>query len=645
MKKHFETTTIIVAILIGIFLICSPILSLYNFNNIEREEIEEDTAQARNIVAAELQQLFATAGDYAGWDDSYAFMQDGSPKFISSSLGEAFLSKLRLNLFCMIANDGKMVFGTGYDYTNKLHTAITPPLLHHLKPGSPLLKPGSGNKDMSGFVSLPEGLMMIVSRPILTSEDKGPAHGTLIVGRFLDQTAMAEISKRLGYRIDVLNALANSKYPFFIEQLSRFSGVDDVLVKAVSEKQVTGHIQLTDIYGKVAGLIELEKPRHIYQQAKRTTWLMITLSISLCLTVITLFTLLRKRLVVVHRSEHELKDQLNSFIELAVDGIFSIGSSDSINNANTKVCEMTGYSRTELRGMRFGQLFEAEEEKELGIEALLKKKGDKGAEQTLIRKDGRHIVVELTSKKMPDGTFQSFMHDISGYKAMERKLVEYHNRVNSMALEVTIAEERERNRIAGELHDQVGPNLLLAKLKVEQLQFHLFDGRYDNEFEAIMEFISKSIHDIRSLTFQLRPPILANAGLEAALRWLAQDFGQNHGIEINVKHDDIPVQLEYAVRLALFQAVREMLLNIAKHADARQVNITVSKDPATLTLIVDDDGAGFSVPKDYAHSNSFGLFNTQQRIKYHGGQMHIDSSPGHGTRVFITIPLDRNMAT
>lgn len=639
MKKHIETATIIVAILIGAILIFSPLLSLYNFNNIEREEIEEDTTQARNIVAAEVKQLLTTAGDYASWDDAYAFMQDGNPKFISSSLGETFLSNLRLNLFCMIANDGTMMFGTGYDYIKKNHTAITPAILDHLKPGSPLLKPDGA----SGFVSLPAGLLMIVSQPILTSEERGPSRGTLIVGRFLDNAALAEISKQLGYKIAVLNAYANND-PLFIEQLSRFSGASRVLVKAVSEERVTGHIQLTDIYGKVAGLIELEKPRNIYHQAKRTTWLMITLSASLCLTIVTIFVFLRKRLVIVHRSEHEVKEQLNSFIELAVDGIFSINSSGYIINANTKVSEMTGYSRMMLQGMCFIHLFGEDEKKEHGIEDLLKIKGSTSAEQTLIRKDGSRIAVELTSKKMPDGTFQSFMHDISGYKAMERKLIDYHDRVNSMALEVSIAEERERNRIAGELHDQVGPNLLLAKLKVEQLQFHIFDGRYDNEFEAIMEFISESINEIRSLTFQLRPPILANAGLEAALRWLAQDFGQKHPIEVTVQHDDIPVQLEYAVRLALFQAVRELLLNAVKHADARHVRITINKDPATLTLTVDDDGVGFNAPRDYSHSNSFGLFNTRQRIKYHGGQMHIDSSPGHGTRVFITIPLERDMA-
>lgn len=640
-NKHFKTAAFIVIALIGLLLISSPIISLYDFSHIEQEEVEEDTIQARSIINAEVQQLYSTAGDYADWDDAYAFMRDGNPKFISSSLGEAFYSKLRLNLFCMIANDGSMPVGRAYDYHNNVQLPLPTSLLSHLVPGNLLLKHDSSGNGVHGFISLPEGLLMVVSRPILTSEYKGTPRGTLIIGRYLDQVETSRISTLLNYRVEVINSASNGTNPIFTDLQSQLVKRDDVLLRVTEDELIAGHIQLTDIYGKVAGLVRLEKTRIIYHQAIRTTWIMILLSTFMCLTVAMIFMLLRNKLIIVHRSGKESRDQLNSFIELAVDGIFSISSADSILRVNSRVCELTGYSRMELMEMRFGQLFKAGEDKELRIEELLKKKGSKGTEQSLIRKDGQHTVVELTSKKMPDDTFQCIMHDISTYKAMEQELVEYHNRVNSMAIEVSIAEERERNRIAGELHDQVGPTLLLGKLKIDQLQARLPDAEYDDEFEAVKEFISKSIHDIRSLTFQLRPPILANAGLEAALRWLAQDFEQRHSIQVSVRHNEVLSVLEYGVRVTLFQAVRELLLNVAKHAAAHHVKITLNSDPGTLVLIVEDDGAGFSLPHDYVmHSNSFGLFNTEQRIKYHGGQMHIDSSQNCGTRIFITMPLE-----
>ena len=644
MNKYVQSISLAIVILIGSLFFASPILTLYNFTHIEREEVVEDALQVRNIIGNESQQLYITAGDYAGWDEAYAFMRDGNRKFITSSLGEAFYSKLRLNLFCMIANDGKMLYGRAYDLHNNVKRPIPSSILQQLSPGSLLVKHDSPESSVRGFISLPEGLLMIVSRPVLTSEYKGPVRGTLIVGRYFDQAESTRISKLLHYEIEVLNSVSNSQDPAFRGLLSNLEKHDDVFVKVSQNQRVTGHVQLADIYGETAGIVSLEKPRTIYNQVRQTTWRMILLYISMWLFIAFIFMLLRNKLTIVYRKKQEVKVQLDSFFELAVDGIFSISSSGHILMVNSRVSEMTGYSLTELSGMSFSQLFGAGAAKDLQLEELLRGYGSHGVEHILVGKDGRHLFVELTSKKMPDDTFQCIIHDVSDYKSMEQQLIEHHDRISSMAIQVSVAEERERNRIAAELHDQVGPNLLLAKLKVDQLQSHLPNGGYENEFEAIKEFISKSIHDIRTLTLQLRPPILANAGLEAAVRWLAQDFEQNYGIQVSVQHDDIPVQLEYSIRLTLFQAVRELFLNAAKHSGAHHINITINRDQDTLVLTVLDKGSGFSVPRDYAYSDSFGLFNTQQRIKYHGGNMHIESSPGQGTKVVMTIPLGRNAA-
>ena len=105
MNKHLQTTALVTLVLIGNIFFASPLLSIYNFTHIENKELKEDTLQVRNLINAEAQQLNVTAGDYAGRRDAYAFMRDRNPKFISTSLGEAFYSKLHLNLFCMTANN------------------------------------------------------------------------------------------------------------------------------------------------------------------------------------------------------------------------------------------------------------------------------------------------------------------------------------------------------------------------------------------------------------------------------------------------------------------------------------------------------------------------------------------------------------
>lgn len=189
-------------------------------------------------------------------------------------------------------------------------------------------------------------------------------------------------------------------------------------------------------------------------------------------------------------------------------------------------------------------------------------------------------------------------------------------------------------RIAGELHDQVGPNLLLGALKIDQLQTRLSDASYDSELNAAKNFITQAIGDIRSLTFQLRPPILASAGLEAALKWLAQDYEQLFGIHIKVLHEITPIPLEYGVRVTMFQTVRELLQNVVKHAAARHVTITIGNHSDMVVVTVEDDGAGFpDLGNDAKHSNSFGLFNIQQKVNYLGGQLQIDSLTGHGARI------------
>lgn len=637
-NRYFEIIALITAILLGMLFFVSPILSLNNFNHIEREEIEEDIQQTRTILKAEIQQLSTTAGDYAGWDDAYAFMQHADPKFLTSSLGDSFYSKLRLNFFCMIDNDGRIRFSRAHDYMNNVQLPVPPSLMPHLKPGSPLLNNAFPEVIICGFLSLPEGLMMVASRSILTTESMGPPRGRLIIGRFISQNETIRLGRLLGYEIEIFNYVTSTNDPVLRDQFAHFAKTDDVLIQTVSEDHIAGYIELNDIYGHTAGILKLLKSRYIYQQAKQATQMMMIVFGCMCLAVMLILILQRKKLAIVARKKEELKNQFRSFIEIAADGIFTIDSSGDILFVNSRVCEMTGYTRDELQSMRFSQLFEAREADELRLEELLPQ-DYKTVEQTLLSKKCR-IFVELTSKKMPDGTFQCIMHDISKNKAMEHELIEHRNRISSMAIEVSVVEERERNRIAGELHDQVGPNLLLGTLKIDQLQARLPDSEYDDEFEAAKEFINRSIQDIRSLTFQLRPPILANAGLEAALKWLAQDFGQHHGIQVSVQHDETQILLEYSIRVTLFQAARELLLNVVKHASARHVFITVRNDSGIVILTVGDDGVGFRVPRDYAmHSNSFGLFNTNQRIKYHGGQMHIDSSPGRGTRVFITIPL------
>jgi PAS domain S-box-containing protein len=225
----------------------------------------------------------------------------------------------------------------------------------------------------------------------------------------------------------------------------------------------------------------------------------------------------------------------------------------------------------------------------------------------------------------------------------EGEILDKQRKLEALGFELSMAEERERARIAGELHDQVGQCLILGKIKANTLAS--LDLRPDQQsvVEELEQLLDKSIQDIRSLTFQLRPPILATAGLDAAVKWLVEELRENYGLQVDCRDDLQPKPLSYEIRSYLFQAVRELLLNVAKHAGTKQAQVSLQRVGDTVDITVVDDGIGFDPEEALARKGSsggFGIFNVQQRIEYLGGHFIIEAEPGKGCRVIIVVPLE-----
>lgn len=229
-----------------------------------------------------------------------------------------------------------------------------------------------------------------------------------------------------------------------------------------------------------------------------------------------------------------------------------------------------------------------------------------------------------------------------GQNITERKqLEEAQRRVNTLAQNLALTEERERCRIAEELHDQVGPNLLLCMMKLDSLRSQLPADKLDEFVEPIETIIENSIQEIRSLTFQLRPPILATAGLTPALKWLANEYQEKFGLNVAITDNALPLMMDFDIRSTLFQVMRELLLNVIKHARTNQATIIIDREAAHIIAKVSDNGIGFDpaskfVPK--SDSMGFGMFNIRQKIEHIGGSIEFDSKPGSGTLVTVTVP-------
>lgn len=225
----------------------------------------------------------------------------------------------------------------------------------------------------------------------------------------------------------------------------------------------------------------------------------------------------------------------------------------------------------------------------------------------------------------------------------EGKILETQKTMEALTQELSLTEERERERIAGELHDQVGQNLILVKIKLQWLANELACAKEIELAEDIEKLLSQCIQDIRSLTFQLRPPILATAGLGAAIKWLAEELRENYGLRFQLVDDHESTSLRYEVRSSIFQAVREILLNVVKHSNCSLAVIRVGSDAGRLKVEVVDDGAGFDpseVVRKKSRSGGFGLFNLRRKIEYLGGEFEIETEKGAGTRVVMTIPVE-----
>jgi PAS domain S-box-containing protein len=232
--------------------------------------------------------------------------------------------------------------------------------------------------------------------------------------------------------------------------------------------------------------------------------------------------------------------------------------------------------------------------------------------------------------------------DITTRKEAEKQLLRHQEQLRSLASQLSLAEQRERRRISAELHDSIGQNLALAKIKLGGLRQQLASAGAVGSLDEVRQLIDESLQQTRSLVFQLSPPVLYELGLEQAIEWLAEQMQQRHGLHTEFHRDRDPKPLDEEVSIVLFQAVRELLLNVAKHAQATCAAVTIARENGSVRVTVDDDGIGFH-PDDALSlaggPRGFGLFNIRERLELLGGRLEIASSPERGTSAVVTAPL------
>ena len=232
------------------------------------------------------------------------------------------------------------------------------------------------------------------------------------------------------------------------------------------------------------------------------------------------------------------------------------------------------------------------------------------------------------------------------------KLMQSQKRLRAMATELNFAEQRERKRMAMELHDHLAQMLVLCRLNLGQLKRSAkLDDKGGELVQQTQDVLSESLTYTRTLVADLAPPVLHEFGLIPALRWLA-DRMTGHNLHVDVRMDGVgEVVLAEDQAVLLFQSVRELLINAAKHGQSGHAFLSIERQPGGLAIEVRDDGKGFdpsaafAVEVPTALSSKFGLYSIRERMTALGGRLDLVSQPGKGTKARLVLPLREKTET
>jgi signal transduction histidine kinase len=212
--------------------------------------------------------------------------------------------------------------------------------------------------------------------------------------------------------------------------------------------------------------------------------------------------------------------------------------------------------------------------------------------------------------------------------------------LREMASRLTQAEQRERRRLAHLLHDHFQQLLVAARMKIGLLRYETEETGILDPLQQIDHLLVQAIDEARSLTLELSPPVLHDAGLAAALHWLAAQMKRKHGLTVEVDADPDSEPAESDTRAFLFRTVQELLLNVVKHAHTSGAKVVLAmSEPRLLRIVVSDAGAGFDMlRKTSRNAHGFGLWSIRQYLECLGGRLEVVSVPGKGTRVTLLVP-------
>ena len=346
----------------------------------------------------------------------------------------------------------------------------------------------------------------------------------------------------------------------------------------------------------------------------------------------------------VEAALRENEQRYRTLFSQAMDGILLLDTAGNIVDVNASFARMHGYTMDELLQSNLNRLDTPETLAQApGRIARILRGETIGFDVEHYHKDGHILPLDVAASGIDIGGRMfvlAFHRDITERRRAEQELRRSQQALRGLSKAANEALEAERRRTARELHDELGQSLTALKMDLESLRSALPQGQPElgERAMAMHALLDGTIAATRRIAADLRPLMLDDLGLAAALDWLTQNFSKHTGIATDLVIDDAVAQVPEPIASALYRITQESLTNVAKYAQASNAEIRLERDGDWVQLQVRDNGRGIDAA-DHNKSGTYGLLGIRERVTLLGGEVAIVGKPGEGSEVRARIPL------
>ncbi len=343
--------------------------------------------------------------------------------------------------------------------------------------------------------------------------------------------------------------------------------------------------------------------------------------------------------------------------EYALEYFWEIDKNGKFIYLSTGIMQILGYSPEEIVGEKsifdFFSYLENTESKEFLTRAFAQRENFTGNEVLCSHKNKSKIWLTINGFPIFDekDKFTGYIgvnHDVTRRRIAEEankeqleKINEYQKKLKNLYYELTIAEEKERRKIAEYLHDGLGQTISITAIKLSSIARGELTPAVKKTLEESEELLRNAVNESRTLVYDLSPPILYEFGLIAAIKWKLEQIEKKNGIIAVFHFKEFLIKLETNVKTLIFRMICELLNNTIKHACADLITVEILNNSQNIVVRVIDNGKGFDLNQGSAISKfgGFGLFSINERLDALQGSMEIDTEPSKGARITITVPI------